>query len=78
MTKKERRNFDDSFKTKISLEALREEKTLPEIASEYNIHPNQITRWKREFESGAVAVFSGAKDAKKELVKLRKEIKVEH
>ena len=73
MAIKERRNFDDSFKTKIALEAIREEKTLPELASEYEIHPNQITKWKREFEQGAETVFSGVKDTKKELIKLRKE-----
>jgi len=73
MVKKERRNFDDNFKAKIALEAIREEKTLPELASEFDIHPNQITKWKREFELGAATVFSGSKDAKKELTQLRKE-----
>ena len=73
MAVKERRNFNDDFKAKIALEAIREEKTLPELASEYQIHPNQITKWKREFELGASTVFSGVKDAKKEIVKLLKE-----
>lgn len=41
------------------LEVLQEEKTVTEIATAYQLHPNLITRWKSEFlESGAKAVFS--------------------
>lgn len=41
-----RRNFTPEEKAKIVIEVLREEKTLNEIAAEYEIHPNQLSRWK--------------------------------
>ena len=53
-----RRHFTPEEKAKIVIEVLREEKTLNEIAAEYEIHPNQLRRWKAEFISNAGRVFS--------------------
>lgn len=47
--KRERRKFSASFKSKIAIEALKEQMTLHELVKKYDVHPNQITRWKREF-----------------------------
>ena len=47
MTRKIRRQFDGKFKTKVVIETLRERKTLSEICKEYDLHPNQITDWKK-------------------------------
>ena len=41
--KRKRKVFDGSFKTKVVMEAIRGEKSLSEIASQYQLHPNQIT-----------------------------------
>ncbi|HPX68822.1 MAG TPA: transposase, partial [Bacillota bacterium] len=41
-----RRNFTPEEKAKIVIEVLREEKTLNEIAAQYEVHPNQLSRWK--------------------------------
>jgi len=41
-----RRNFKPEQKAKIIIEVLREEKTLTEMATEYEVHPNQLSRWK--------------------------------
>ena len=57
-----RRNFTPEEKAKIVIEVLREEKTLNEIAAEYEIHPNQLSRWKTEFISNAGRVFSKETD----------------
>jgi putative transposase len=57
-----RRNFTPEEKAKIVIEVLREEKTLNEIAAEYEIHPNQLSRWKAEFISNAGRVFSKETD----------------
>jgi transposase-like protein len=57
-----RRNFTPEQKAKIVLEVLREEKTLNEIAAEYEIHPNMISRWKAEFINNAAKVFSKETD----------------
>ena len=49
MTKRNRRNFDASFKARVALEAIKGTKTLAELASEFNVHTNQIRNWKNEF-----------------------------
>ncbi len=46
--KNHRKVYDGAFKARIVLEVLRGEKTLSEVASEYGIHPNQITQWKKQ------------------------------
>lgn len=47
--KKSRRKFTDAFKAKVAIEALRERETLSELAQRFEIHPNQISIWKRAF-----------------------------
>ncbi len=54
-----RRRFSADFKAKIALEALRGERTLAELAARHGIHPNQITKWKRQAVDGLAAVFDG-------------------
>ena len=53
MTKRKRRNHSSKFKAKVALEALREEMTLSELAEKYDLHTNQISRWKSALISGA-------------------------
>ena len=55
----QRRKHSASFKAKVSLEALSELKTLSELAEEYEIHPNVISKWKKELERKAQEIFSG-------------------
>lgn len=57
-----RRNFTPEQKAKIVIEVLREEKTLTEIAAEYEVHPNQLSRWKAEFMNNASRAFSKETD----------------
>lgn len=56
---KKRRTFTDKFKAKVALDAVRSLKTLGELATEYKVHPNQISQWKRELLSHAPEIFSG-------------------
>lgn len=46
--KDHRKRFSGEFKTKVALEAIKGQKTVAEIASEYGVHPNQITQWKKQ------------------------------
>jgi transposase len=63
MTRRPRRNHTPAFKAKVALAAIRGEKTLAELAQQFDIHPNQITQWKAQLLDGAAGVFgSGSRD----------------
>jgi transposase-like protein len=53
-----RRRFDATFKAKVALEALKEEKTMSQLSSEYGVHPNQIQQWKKHLLSELPGIFS--------------------
>ena len=59
MTKRTRRNHSGSFKAKVALAAVRGDRTLIEIAQQYEVHPNQVTEWKRQLLERAADVFDG-------------------
>ena len=46
-TQKMRRKFSSEFKAKVALEALKEKSSLEELAKKYEVHPVQISNWKR-------------------------------
>ena len=48
MDQKLRRVHAPAFKAKVAIEALKEQKTIAELASMYSVHPTQITKWKRQ------------------------------
>lgn len=53
-----RRKFTSKFKTNVVLTALKEHQSLSELAQKYELAPTQISKWKKEFLSGAESVFS--------------------
>ena len=55
--KSTRRKHSPSFKAKVALEALSGEKTIAELASQYEIHPNQILQWKKILAEQAIGLF---------------------
>jgi transposase len=58
MEKRNRRKFTAEFKAKVAIEAIKERSSLEEIARKYEIHPNQIGTWKKEFLAKAALIFS--------------------
>lgn len=55
---KNRRRFSAEFKFKVALEAAKGTKTINELASEYDVHPNQIGQWKKELLEGGADLFA--------------------
>jgi len=52
-----RKKHGTEFKAKVALEAIRGEQTIQEIAQKYEVHPNQVTQWKRKLLDNATSVF---------------------
>jgi transposase len=57
MSRRPRRNHTPAFKAKVALAAIKGEKTLADLAQQFDVHPNQITQWKSQLQEGAAAVF---------------------
>ena len=57
MTKRTRRNYSPVFKAKVALAAVKGEKTLAELAQQFDVHPNQITTWQSQLLEGAAVIF---------------------
>ncbi|TYC80982.1 IS3 family transposase, partial [Novosphingobium sp. BW1] len=61
MSRRPRRNHSPAFKAKVALAAIKGEKTLAELAHDYDLHPNQITTWPTQLLEGAAGVFGSKK-----------------
>jgi transposase-like protein len=58
MMENKRRKFNGSFKAKVALAAVKGDRTMGELASEFGVHANQITKWKRQLLDGVPGIFS--------------------
>ncbi|UIF88447.1 transposase (plasmid) [Cupriavidus necator] len=63
MTKRSRRTHSAGLKAKVALAALKGEKTLAELAQQYDVHPSQITAWKQQLVEHAADLFGGGKES---------------
>ena len=57
MARRARRTHGPAFKAKVALAAIKGEKTLAELAQQYDVHANQITAWRAQLLEGAAGVF---------------------
>lgn len=68
MTRRPRRNHSPAFKAKVAVAAIKGEKTLTELAQDFDVHPNQIKLWRDQLLEGATGVFSDSRKAEAEPV----------
>jgi len=57
MSKGKRDSYTSQFKFQVAIEAMKGDKTLTQLASEFHVHPSQITKWKEQLNGSASAVF---------------------
>jgi transposase-like protein len=63
MTRRVRRTHNPAFKAKVAVAAIKGEKTLAELAKQFDVHPNQITTWKAQLMDGASGLFGASSAA---------------
>lgn len=66
MKRNQRRNFASEFKARIALEAIKGLKTVNQIAADNDLHPVQVSQWKKELLEGAASVFEREGSSKKQ------------
>ena len=75
---RKRRNHSTAFKAKVALAAVRGDRTLSELAERFQLHPNQITNWKKQLVENAEEVFgkgsSGQSDQEHQIKELHAKI----
>ena len=64
MTRRTRRNHTSAFKAKVALAAMKGDKTMTELAQQFDVHANQVAEWKRQLQERAGDVFGGANEGK--------------
>jgi len=71
--KNSKRTFRAEFKARVAIEAIKEVKTISELAQIYEVHPNLISLWKKDFLTNAGMVFEKSKHESDKIEKLKKE-----
>ncbi len=57
MSRRPRRNHTPAFKARVALAAIKGDRTIAQLAEQFDVHPNQVTSWKAQLEGGAADVF---------------------
>lgn len=70
---RKRRKFDAKFKSMVALEAVKGNKTLAQLTSEYGVHSSQIVKWKKQLLSGMIGIFEDKRESKDNGVQQRED-----
>ncbi len=68
-----RKRFSKEFKAKVAVEAIKGQRPMNELAQEFDVHPNQIARWKKDLLETAPEVFSQNKDREAKRIELERD-----
>jgi transposase-like protein len=71
MPRRPRRNHTPAFKARVAIAAIKGDRTLAELAEQFDVHPNQITTWKAQLEGGAADVFGCSNGAAQPVVDVK-------
>jgi len=71
MSRRPRRNHSPAFKSKVALAAVKGEQTITELAQRFDVHPNQITQWKKQLLEQLPAIFDQAGASKEPAVDVK-------
>ncbi len=63
--RRKRRNHSPAFKAKVALAALKGDKTLAQLGSDFDVHVNQIQSWRKQLLENVTELFGGAEEGKK-------------
>jgi len=69
-----RKKYDEAFKAKVAVEAIKGESTVAELSSQYAVHANQVSKWKREALKGLPDLFSKRQKADRQGEELQAEL----
>ena len=61
-----RRHYDSRLKAQVALEAIKNQQTISEIASDYGVHPNQISKWKKKLLDEVPEIFSSKREKRQQ------------
>ena len=64
MSRRPRRNHTSAFKAKVAIAAIKGDRTLVQLAEQFDVHPNQISTWKDQLLEGAAEVFATSSSAR--------------
>ena len=71
MSRRPRRNHTPAFKAKVALAAIKGDRTVAQLAEQFDVHPNQITQWKTQLLERSAEVFEGGNHSKEPPVDLK-------
>ena len=73
-----KKNYDSKFKSKVALEAIKGERSIAEIASEFEVHPNMVTLWKKKVLENMPLVFSSKAEKKEKSFRYSEDELIRH
>ena len=69
-----RKTFNKDFKARVAIEAIKGDRTVNQIASEFDVHPTQVNQWKKALLEGAGDIFSVKKEKREQSVEEEKDV----